>query len=157
MRPSAELGIGTLLLVAGFFWRGRRKSRDVVEEQPAALARRIPPVMLVNLGVAAAPADLEFAPPLGARDDVREQVTTIVGSMAAAEDGRAVVHGPGWSLTLNFGSDDPVWTIAIEARGDESTAPIEKLARETGWQIFVPRLGKFADPATLSDLTASSV
>jgi hypothetical protein len=163
VKPSLETGIGLGLLVAGFFWRGRRKPQSILDQTsvPAAIAtdsaaaelpRLIPPVMLVNLGPSAAPADLESAPPLGARQDVRERVSAAVGRAEPAKNGRAVVRGPDWSLALNFGEEDPVWTIAVEARGDGSTGALERLAHETGWRIFVPRLGRFADPSALREL-----
>lgn len=166
MKPSLETGIGLGLLVAGFFWRGRRKPQSNIDQSsdatavatappPAELSRRIPPVMLVNLSPLAVPADLETAPALGGRDDVRARVTAAVGRLQPAENGRAAANGSNWSLMLNFGAEDPVWTIAIEARGDGSPGALERLARETGWRIFVPRLGRFADPAALSELNAS--
>jgi hypothetical protein len=51
------------------------------------------------------------------------------------------------------GREDPVWTVTIEARGDESAEVLSRLVRETGWRMFMPKLGRFVDPAALSDVS----
>jgi hypothetical protein len=63
------------------------------------------------------------------------------------------VRGPDWSLVLDLGRDEPVWTITVEARGDGSTTALERLARETGWRIYIPKLGTFVDARALADVT----
>jgi hypothetical protein len=163
VRPSIEVGIGLALLLVAVGWRARRGAPVNFEEElrvadrdePAAVLRprRIPSAMLLNLGASAGTGELETAPPLGNRAEVRDRVSGVLGQPDAAEDGRATVHGRDWSLALDFGRDDPVWTITVEARGEGSTMALERLARETGWRIFIPKLGSFVDPQALNDVT----
>ena len=164
LRPAIEVGIGLALLAAAFFWRSRRTPQVAVAEDPAVLnavadsgvaphSPRIPPVMLLNLAPTSGPADLESAPPLGSRKDVLHRIKAILGHIGAAPEGRVNLQGPNWALTLDVGREDPVWTVTIEARGDESADVLARLVRETGWRIFMPKLGKFVDPAALSDVS----
>jgi hypothetical protein len=162
--PTITAGIGLTLLLAALALRRRRPRAAVVDEPIAgnssgerALAsptpRRLPAVMLLNLGPSAAVDDLENAPPLGSHQEVVERIAGILGPLSGAADRRITVERPGWSLGFDLGGDDRVWTIAVETRGsDESIAALETLSRETGWQIFVPRLGTFVEAAGLRTL-----
>jgi hypothetical protein len=163
--PGIAAGIGLALLLAALALRRRRPHAGVVHEPivvhsstedafPAPTSRRLPAVMLLNLQPTAAASDLENAPPLGSHEDVIERIAGVLGPLSGAEDRRITVQRPGWSLDFDLGRDDLVWTVAVESRGsDESIAALERLARETGWQIFVPRLGTFIEPAGLRSIT----
>lgn len=163
--PAITVGIGLALLLAALALRRRRPRAAVVDEPMAvdssgedALAaptpRRLPAVMLLNLGPSPAADDLETAPPLGSHEEVVERIAGILGPLSGAEDRRITVERPGWSVRFDLGGDERVWTIAVETRGgDESIAALETLARETGWQIFVPRLGTFIEAAGLRSIT----
>ena len=166
VRPGIEAGIGLGLLLVSIPWLRARTGRAAVPiEEPSAgsdsgreppielPSRRLPSVMLLNLGPSAGVSELESAPPLGFRDQVRGQIGAVLGATEAAQDGRVTVGGPGWLLAFDLGQEDQVWTITVEARGsDESIGALERLARETGWRIFVPKLGNFVDPAALEDV-----
>jgi hypothetical protein len=163
-RPAIEVGIGLALLAVALFWRSRRAPHIAVEGDPAvpdvapdsdvwSHLPRIPPVMLLNLAPTSGPADLESAPPLGSRKDVLQRFKAILGHIDAAPDGRVNLQGPTWALMLDVGREDPVWTVTIEARGDESAEVLARLVRETGWRMFMPKLGRFVDPAALSDVS----
>jgi hypothetical protein len=162
VRPVLELGMGLGLLLVAVAWR-RRTAPAVHDEALASAAsapgdlvatpRRIPSAMLLNLGPSAGAGDLEAAPPLGNREEVRERLAALLGAADTTQDGRAMVRGEDWSLALDLGREEPVWTITVEARGDGSTGALEQLARETGWRIYIPKLGTFVDPRALTDLT----
>jgi hypothetical protein len=167
VRPGIEAGIGLALLLVLLTWRGGRRqvSAVAVDDLPAAsnfrdeppvalLSRRLPSAMLLNLGPSARVSEVESAPPLGPRDNVRGRIVGILGATEAARDGRATVNGAGWSLAFDLGQDDQVWTITVDALGgDGSIDALERLARETGWRIFVPKLGIFVDPSALRKLS----
>ena len=169
VRPGLEVGIGLVLVLVAMTWpRGRGLATAVeVEEPPVArrpedetrvapLSRRLPPVMLLNLGPSASISELESAPPLGSRDKIGGRIGGILGATEAAQDGRATVSGPGWSLAFDLGQEEQVWTITVEALGGEGAiAALERLARETGWRIFVPKLGTFVDPSALREVQRS--
>jgi hypothetical protein len=162
--PGVTAGIGLALLLAALALRRGRPRAAVVDEPIAAdsspadafaapMSRRLPAVMLLNLEPPAAAADLENAPPLGSHEEVIERIAGVLGPLSGADDRRITVQRPGWSLAFDLGGDDRVWTLVVETRGsDESIAALEKLARKTGWQIFVPRLGTFVEPAALGTL-----
>jgi hypothetical protein len=164
-RPAIEVGLGLALLAVAFFRRSRRAPHVAVEGDPAVLdapadsgvaphSPRIPPVMLLNLAPTSGPADLEAAPPLGSRNDVLQRIKAILGHIGAAPDGRVNLQGPNWALTLDVGREDPVWTVTVDARGDESADVLARLVRETGWRIFMPKLGKFVDSSALSAVSS---
>jgi hypothetical protein len=162
--PGIEAGIGLVLLLAALASRRRAPRATPVDEAiggdsdggdafVAPTARRLPAVMLLNLEPSAAARDLEHAPAFGSHEEVGERIVGILGPLGGAADRRKTVQGPDWSLAFDLGRDDRVWAIAVDARGsDGSIAALERLARETGWQIFVPRLGTFIEPAALATL-----
>jgi hypothetical protein len=164
VRPGIEVGIGLVLVLVAITWPRGRTQIAAVEELPidghrgdetplAPPSRRLPSLMLLNLGPSASLGELESAPPLGPRDQVGGWIGGILGATEAARNGRATVSGPGWSLAFDLGQEDQVWTIAVEAfGGDGSIDALERLARETGWRIFVPKLGTFVDPSALKQV-----
>jgi len=151
--PGIEAGIGLALLLACFALR-RRAPLAAPVGQGRVDARRLPVVMLLNLEPSATASDLENAPPFGSHEEVSERIVAILGPFDGPTDRRKTVQGPGWSLALDFGGDERVWTITADARGsDGSVAALERLARKTGWQIFVPKLGTFIEPGALGSIT----
>ncbi len=164
VRAGIEAGLGLVLMLIAITWpRGRQQAGVEVEELPvespreeppvAPAVRRLPSVMLLNLGPSAGLSELESAPPLGPRDQVGGRIGGILGATEADRDGRAAASGPGWSLAFDLGQEDQVWTITVEALGsDRSIDALERLARETGWRIFVPKLGTFVDPPALKQV-----
>lgn len=163
VRPALEVSMGLGLLLAAAAWRRRvgaaRRDRAGATagapDEAAVPPRRIPPAMLLNLGPSAEAGDLEGAPPLGTRHDVSERLAAIIGPLTPDAHGHVVARGTDWVLRLDLGREDPVWTIAVDARGDGSSSALERLARDTGWQIYVPKLGVFVDPRQLAGISAS--
>jgi hypothetical protein len=166
VRPGIEVGIGLVLGLVAITWpRGRVQVAAVADDElpadsrprdeppVAPPSRRLPPVMLLNLGPSASLSELESAPPLGFRDKVGGRIGAILGATETSQDGRATARGPGWLLAFDLGQEDEVWTITVEALGDNgSIDALERLARETGWRIFVPKLGSFVDPSALKQV-----
>jgi hypothetical protein len=167
VRPGIEVGLGLVLMLVAMTWpRRRQEARVEVEQLPvespreeaplAPAVRRLPSVMLLNLGPSADLTELESAPPLGPRDQVGGRIGGILGATEADGAGRAAASGPGWSLAFDLGQEEQVWTITVEAFGsDRSIDALERLARETGWRIFVPKLGVFVDPSALKQIPPS--
>ena len=119
----------------------------------AVLERRLPRMMLVNLEPSAEAGEIEYAPPLGTRDEVRARIAAVLGELRAITDSRYAIEGPEWLLEIDLGADDPVWTVTIDARGSPAAAgELTRLAAGTGWRIFVPRLGTFVDATSLAAL-----
>jgi hypothetical protein len=162
--PGVETGIGLALLFAALRWRRRATRATPGREAPGddsdrdalvdRAARRLPAVMLLNLDSSAGAGEVEHAPPFGSHEEVRQRIGNIVGPLSDAVDGRSRVQGPDWSIEFDSGREDRVWTIAVDARGgDGSIAALEKLVTESGWRIFVPKLGTFIEPDSLRTLT----
>jgi len=99
--------------------------------------------MLLNLEIAE-PGEIEYAPPLGHREDVVAQISGILGPVTDEGGGRYRTGADDWSLTLDLGRDDPVWTVTADARGSEAALEaLDRLGRETRWRVYVPKLGTF--------------
>jgi hypothetical protein len=145
IRPGIEAVVGFALVGAGVLRRRRTEAAAGTAAGGLAivLERRLPPAMLLNL-----PADdasqIEYAPPLGNPQEVAARIASVLGPVADEGNGRFSVGGDGWRLGFDFGPDDTVWTAAVDTRGsDVSIVALDTLARETGWRVFVPRLGTF--------------
>jgi hypothetical protein len=160
--PGIEVGVGLALLLLGFFLRARRPPAGLgsparapasSERPPAGPAhQRIPGLMLLNLDPAADASAIEHAAPLGSRSEVARQIAGVLEGFRVDGDGRGTFHGEDCSLTLHFAGEEKVWTVTVEARGNGSIRALESLAATTGWRIFVPKRGTFADPTHLAEL-----
>ena len=141
VRPAIEAVAGLLLVAAGTRRRRARGAEATVSAPP--LERCLPPAMLLNLEIAEA-GEIEYAPPLGTRGDVVAQISAVLGPLTDEGEGRYRLGADDWRLTLDLGRDDPVWTVAADARGSEVACDtLDRLARETRWRVYVPKLGTF--------------
>ena len=169
MMHGIVAGTGLTLLVLGLLVRRRRRAAAGVESKSAntlvgpsaaeatGIPRRIPPAMLLNLDASAGPGEIEHAPPIGSRAETLSRIAENVidfGEAGFDATGRRVLSGPDWTLLLDIGTADVVWTVTAEARGDRSLGVLERLARGTGWRIYVPQRGAFVDPSELERLSA---
>jgi MYXO-CTERM domain-containing protein len=163
LQPGIEAGAGLLLLGAAALRRRRapagaetgvrtESAAGVGEtsaaageaEMPAVLERRLPAVMLLNLEPSAPLSDIEYAPPLGSPQEVAAQIVDVLGPLTDEGAGKYSIAGTGWQLGFDIGRGDPVWTVAVDVRGtDLALVALDKLARETRWRVYVPRLGTF--------------
>lgn len=172
MMPAIVAAAGLALLLAGLSIRWRRKRGRAGEAEAeesgavvtpatpavAEVARRIPPAMLLNLDASAGTSDIEHAPPLGGRTEVVARIAENIvdfGETGFDAEGRRVLSGPDWTLLLDIGTGEVVWTVTAEARGDRSLAPLAELARRTGWRIYLPKRGEFVEPSDLDHLTGT--
>ena len=155
LAAAIETGAGLLLLSGAALWRRRAPAAGETvasTDSPAAtsvapsagLERRLPPALLLNLEPSAPRTDIEYAPPLGSREEVAAQITRVLGTLVDEGDGRYSVAGADWRLGLDLGREDPVWTVAVDVRGSNAaTEALDTLTRETSWRVYVPRLGAF--------------
>jgi hypothetical protein len=150
--PAIETGAGLVLLTAGAVRRRRTGvAAGTAGEAPAvavpsalAFERRLPPALLLNLYPSAALSEIEYAPPLGNPQEVVARITDAIGALTAEGDTRYSIGGSDWRLTFDLGRDEPVWTVTVDVRGrDTALEALDRLARETGWRVYVPRLGAF--------------
>ena len=155
LAAAMETGAGLFLLSGAALWRRRAPAAgapigstgspaDAASSVPPSAARPLPPAMLLNLEPSAPRTDIEYAPPLGSRQEVAAQITRVLGTLVEEGDGRYGVAGADWRLGFDVGREDPVWTVAVEVRGNEAAVEaLDTLARETSWRVYVPRLGVF--------------
>lgn len=159
--PGIEAGAGLCLLLLSLVLLARRSRRGIeapasdVRPLVAPAPRRLPGLMLLNLDAAADASAIEHAAPLGSRSEVAHRIADVLEGFRIDGDGHGTFHGDGWSLTLNFAGEEKVWTVTVEALGEGSIRAVQSLALATGWRIFVPKRGAFADPAHLAQMDIS--
>lgn len=146
--PGIEAVVGLLLLTMAVAVRARRKAVAVAPARGdvarPTLERRLPTAMLLNLEESAAANEIEFAPPLGNQQEVVARISSVLGPLADNGGGKHSVGGRDWTLEFNLGAEQEVWTATVDVLGsEEAVAALERLARETHWRVFVPRLGAF--------------
>jgi len=153
---GTKTGLGLFLLVLSVVLL-RRRSRRLAESPTGAApdesamlpARRLPGLMFLTVDPAADASAVEHAPPIGIRGEVARRIADVFPGFRVDGDGRGTVRAEDWSLTLHLGAEEKVWTVTVEARGDGTIDALETLASATGWRIFVPKRGVFANPADL--------
>ncbi len=114
------------------------------QPHPAVPERRLPRAMLLNLDASASVNAIESAPPLGNQQEVAARIAAVLGPLTENGGGAYSVTGADWRLDLDLGREDSVWTATVDARGSEAALDaLDRLARDTNWRVFVPRLGTF--------------
>jgi hypothetical protein len=157
---GTKTGLGLFLLGLSVVLLTRRRraaespTAAATPDEPGMLpagapARRLPGLMFLNVDPAADASAVEHAPPIGIRGEVTRRIADVFPGFRVDGDGRGTVRAEDWSLTLHLGADEKVWTVTVEARGDGTIDALETLASATGWRIFVPKRGVFANPADL--------
>lgn len=168
--PGALAAAGTgMLLAAGLLFRRRAPAAPAQAELLDAIASKrhekpsmSPPhdaeasaaqdprhsghlrgVMLLNLPPGAGPEAIEDAPPLGTRAEVADAIDAVFPMVLFGEDGRGTFARHDNLVTFDFGRDDPVATMVVDARGGTAVADVMTLLRATGWRAFAPRAGVF--------------
>ncbi len=149
VRPGIEAGAGLLLVLAAA--APRRRKAVIAEPAPAPppvppppLGRRLPPAMLLNLGPSASLSDIEYAPPLGSREEVVARISSVFAPLTDEGGGKYSAGGDDWRLQFDAGSGEPIWAVTVDVRGsDDALAALDRLGRETTWRVFIPRLGTF--------------
>jgi hypothetical protein len=153
--PALETSAGALAFL-GFVLllvRGRRREATVepVEETesaakapgPPAPRTVLPPMMVLNLDPSATLEAIEHAPPLGPIADVRARLRAALPGTRLDKDGRGTVEGSDYSLRIDIGKTEPVWTATVVAEGDGAVAALRALAAATRWRLYVPKRGVF--------------
>ncbi|WP_305787735.1 hypothetical protein [Symbioplanes lichenis] len=108
-----------------------------------------------DLFVARMPADAESIddlaadfrpPPLGSLAEVRQRLADLIDSLDST---RAVVAGPGWTIELFIGADDPVESVALHVRGagDDVFPAIAELATRLDARVLELSTGEFVTGA----------
>jgi hypothetical protein len=82
--------------------------------------------------------DDDGIPPLGRKPWVLDGVRRALPEADLTDPAWGQAEGPGWSIELNIGSDDPVDSIMLHVRGggDDALAPIFRLAGELGCRVL---------------------
>jgi hypothetical protein len=76
--------------------------------------------------------------PVGRKAWVLDTVRRALPEADLTDPAWGQVEGPGWSIELNIGSDDPVDATMLHVRGggDDVLAPISRLAGELGCRVL---------------------
>ena len=113
----------------------------------------LPRLLLLDLAVTAGPDAIETAPPLGSRRDVAALLTGVIPDVHADADGRVLARKDG-SISVDLGSQDPVATAIVDARGEAGVALVKEILLMTGWRAFAPKTGLFVTIDELASIGA---
>jgi hypothetical protein len=144
--PGVETGVG-LLSVLLFLLGGRRRRAEVIQEAPGAIAdaRPLLAMLLLNLHSSAGVEAIEHAPPLGSREETIAAFASALNGLTFDDRGSARVARPDYTLSINIGVHEPVWTATVLASGAGAAGAITALAGTMGWRVYVPKRGAFMD------------
>lgn len=153
--PAIQMALGTALVIAAIvlFRKGRRTEPDLVPAAEPVLATepvvttpvRLRGLLLLNLAPGANAADIEYAPPLGNRDEVIERIAQAIGGIQFDTRGRGVLRVPEVAAIIDIGRAEIVSSATAGAEGAAGAAAIARLLAETGWRAYVPIEGRFLE------------
>ena len=87
--------------------------------------------------------------PLGTREEVLAAIGAVFPNADASDPTWPTVETPAFSIELGVGSDDPVTTVALHVRGDDSVVPfIAQLIDRLGARAIDSWTGEFFDADT---------
>ena len=158
--PVVEAAAGAAALVSFFVLATSRRRRPSIKDEeavavadaaePADQAPELRGLMLLNLSPAATAAEVETAPPLGSASEVKERIAKVLPGIQFNDAGRATYNRPDFSVVVDLGSSDPVYTAVVDLQGDGAAGVFRRLVTQTGWQAFAAKKGTFvaiaADP-----------
>jgi hypothetical protein len=160
--PVMRLTAGAALIgaVAALAWRRsagrsvRRASLRAARSPAPGADVRVRGLLLLNLGPDDGRHAIEYAPPLGSRDDVVRQISAAIPGLQFDARGRGVRRTSDGAVIVAIGTADPVASAIAGADGASGADAIGRLMVETGWRAYVPVAGCFAAP---DDLTPAMV
>lgn len=150
--PAIEAVVGAQALLVFVFLTATRRRRqasaaDEIETAASADAapqpRALRGLMLLNLPPTATLADVETAPPLGSAEDVRNRIAKVLPGIQFNENGRATYNRPDFSIVIDLGRSEPVYTAVVDLQGDGASRVFGRLLAHTGWRAFAARRGAF--------------
>ena len=152
--PAVQIALGSALALAAIvlFRKGRRTTEPEVARAPEALAPgevltpsqvQLRGLLLLNLAPGANAADIEYAPPLGNRDDVIRSISQAIEGIEFDARGRGVLRVPTVAAIVDVGRDEIVSSAIAGADGAAGAAAIARLLADTGWRAYVPVRGQF--------------
>jgi hypothetical protein len=148
--PAIQIALGTGLVLAAIalFRKGQRAEGGPVALEPASLAPapvQLRGLLLLNMTSSATAADIEYAPPLGNREDVIGRISHAIEGIEFDGRGRGVLRVSAVAAIVDVGRDEIVSSAIAGADGAVGRAAIARLLAETGWRAYVPRTGQFLD------------
>ena len=171
--PGIEIAAGALaVLIFVFLQIRRRRVRRASAEQadvgsmataldgastgtespPMVMPQRLRGLMLLNLPANAGVEAIETAPPLGNRSDVVRKLEETLPDLRIDPSGRGLFDGSDCTIGVALGTNEPVATAVLDARGEGAVRMINALVAATGWRVFAPRRGVFVDAGQLHGL-----
>ena len=146
--PAVQMAVGAALVFGAvvMFRKGRRvppTDAPVVTRPVDAEPVQLRGLLLVNLAPGAGVADIEYAPPLGNRGEVMEQITAAIEGIQFDARGRGTLRVPEVAAIIDIGRCEIVSTAIAGADGARGAAAIRQLLAATGWRAYVPVKGEF--------------
>lgn len=151
--PGVEAGVGLLSLLLFLLTGRKRRTRTAPDavQAPADVVQApagptpLPGMLLLNLEPSAGADAIEHAPPLGPRESTIATLRRGLNGLTFDDGGTGTVARPGYTIAIDIGIDDPVWTATVRASGAGAAAAVKSLAASAGWRVYVPKRGEFMD------------
>jgi hypothetical protein len=142
-----------LIAAIVLFRKGRRTEPDLgAAQEPVRATERVvtTPVrlrglLLLNLAPGANAADIEYAPPLGNRDEVIARIAQAIDGIQFDARGRGVLRVPEVAAIIDVGRSEIVSSATAGADGAAGAAAIARLVAKTGWRVYLPIEGRFLE------------
>ena len=126
------------------------------EEVPATVLEpvRVRGLLLLNLRPEDGPEHIEYAAPLGTREETIRQISRVLDGIHFDARGRGQLNTARFAVIVDIGPGEPVSSAVAGADGPGGAEAVRRLMIETGWRAYVPITGRFMNPDELREVSA---
>lgn len=117
---------------------------------------RLRGLLLLNLPPEGGIEHIEYAAPLGGREETMRRISSAIKGIRFDARGRGHLRGADYAVIVDIGLGDPVSSAIAGADGVAGADAIRHLLVATGWRAYMPITGRFTEPADLQALVAQA-
>jgi hypothetical protein len=115
---------------------------------------RVRGLLLLNLRPEDGPEHIEYAAPLGTREETIRQISRVLDGIHFDARGRGQLNTAHFAVIVDIGPGEPVSSAVAGADGAGGAEAVRRLMIETGWRGYVPITGRFLHPDDLCEVSA---